>query len=912
MMISNLINTLVSIYCLLQALAEGHFNYQMKILEHPSDETVTKGESVRMKCRAVYPELVEWGIYTPLDGHYLYPVWRWGEIPRRKSHSPRNSRFTWDWNSNDFHNFDLIINDVTKSDEGIYYCNIHGPGNWEAKSRYAVLTVVYSDDPMFLKAPENIYAVVGKDVRFKCRITSNATKVFWMFYPEEIGTDGRDIMVASKRNNETGKPALYKQETYSWGLENSTTRNDLIISGVKKSESGMYGCRAMDPFGYRKARLVVIELPNNTHRTLFPKMVFTVQQNHTKRLYCPAPADPEDKIAWFDEDFNVLIYDEVIVTKNPRISVKLEDKTVMEFSQVQSEDGSLYYCLSLTDHVPKLFERQLLVEGCPPSGLDDVDWFEYKTNGKCYGTIKNKRLRFGQAEVTCRILGGYLVMLKAQMIHLSQLRYIFPADLVLFPLWIGLSDFDHDRNWTWSDRTILRPSQAERYPNEPHDSSELDCTMVLEQGGWFAEHCSAEHYFLCETPHINWARRRKIQEKRCPKNWIYFDCGGFCYNRISPTLSWSKANEYCAAHNSTIVMPKTKRETWNVRILLDTIAQPVRPEAWIGLKKDTFGSSYEWTDGIVEQWIRWDHGHNNALHHDCLTIKQNGSINARLCHDYHYVICQRPQEIIRDPILSTPRCGESTLHYEINARTTRSSEATLHTGRVTHGESISIDQVPWTVRLFKDRKFHCGGVLVTPRHVLTAAHCLTTFSHNELTTSKLHVALGSDGADIKGGTLEDVHSITISKAYMGPSLLGFDIGVIELKRKTHTDCWNTRTVCLPDPTPGDLDLPFTGYDCLLAGWGSGSGDSLKFCNIREYNFPNLLSIFPIRFSINASTDTCRGSSGDSGSPMVCRKRSLDRWYVVGIHTGGMKDNTRKFYMSPVLYYIWINETIQRK
>lgn len=44
--------------------------------------------------------------------------------------------------------------------------------------------------------------------------------------------------------------------------------------------------------------------------------------------------------------------------------------------------------------------------------------------------------------------------------------------------------------------------------------------------------------------------------------------------------------------------------------------------------------------------------------------------------------------------------------------------------RIVGGTTANIAEFPWMVGMTKRGQFHCGGSLITRRHVLTAAHCL--------------------------------------------------------------------------------------------------------------------------------------------------------------------------------------------
>ena len=44
--------------------------------------------------------------------------------------------------------------------------------------------------------------------------------------------------------------------------------------------------------------------------------------------------------------------------------------------------------------------------------------------------------------------------------------------------------------------------------------------------------------------------------------------------------------------------------------------------------------------------------------------------------------------------------------------------------RVTNGASALPHSIPWQISLHVDYQHHCGGSVITPNRVITAAHCL--------------------------------------------------------------------------------------------------------------------------------------------------------------------------------------------
>ena len=895
---------------------------EMQILEHPpSSQNVSKGETVRIKCRAKFAESVTWEISTA-SIRYSYAIWRLAETPRFFRPNSRDSRVNWDWNSHNVQIYDLIISDARKSDEGQYWCVIRGPGNLRFESRSCELRVFYSDDHLFEKAPKNIFTVSGKGVRFQCKFSQDS-QVRWRFFPANASIVH---LLGVKQNTDLARPMTYKPDRFSWGSRNSSS-TDLVISKVMKSDEGRYACESFLQHGWhhREATLVVIELPTDQHRSLYPTTVYKFIQNRTRHVFCNAvDFSTAQKIVWFDEHLNVIIYNRVKVTQNPRITVDLENKRKVGFSQIWPEDASSYYCISLTSSVPKMFEIQVHVKGCPSpkSPLLDGEWFEGKKFGKCYGTDRTKHVCYGQAEVWCRKQGGFLVMPRT-MLEESRLRTI---NHVNESLWIGLSDWEKEGVWKWSDGRLLLPSQTRWFNLSVTDSyyplnEKHHCARMWKAGGWYDADCGNSNPFLCEIPLTDWERSKRRQEKRCPEGWMYFDCGDFCYKPNMSRLSWDKANEHCESVNAKLTMPKTPSQHRNVKALLGTVSSSFASfaEAWIGLTKSQYGTGWEWNDGVVEHWIYWEPSTVERNPGEvCVTMKQSGHNNARVCSDKHYTICQRPQEIIRDPILSTPVCGETSVQFDPSKRTTRSAESDLRIGKILNGEHIGIEKVPWAVRIVLRKHLFttCTGVLISDRHVLTCAHCVVKENDQEFTSQAILVGLGTEDND--PSRLEGVHNIVVYPEYVGNKrnltnvfyTWHHDIAIIELKRSVHTDCWNTRAACFLDTKDPQFSPPFRGYECLVAGWGIGSRDSMKYCHVHEHNIKTVSGPLRSVFHIYVSQHSCRPARGDSGAGLMCLNKLTNRWHLAGLETSSFPKKKEVVFVQTSSFVQWIKDEIK--
>ncbi|XP_020927055.1 roundabout homolog 2 isoform X13 [Sus scrofa] len=268
-------------------------DFPPRIVEHPSDVIVSKGEPTTLNCKAE-------GRPTPTIEWY-----KDGERVETDKDDPRSHRMLLPSGSLFF--LRIVHGRRSKPDEGSYVCvarNYLG----EAVSRNASLEVALLRDD-FRQNPTDVVVAAGEPAILECQPPRGHPEPTIYWKKDKIRIDDKEERISIRG----GK---------------------LMISNTRKSDAGMYTCVGTNMVGERDsdpAELTVFERPTFLRRPINQ----VVLEEEGVEFRCQVQGDPQPTVRWKKDDADL-----------PRGRYDIKDDYTLRIKKAMSTDEGTYMCIA--------------------------------------------------------------------------------------------------------------------------------------------------------------------------------------------------------------------------------------------------------------------------------------------------------------------------------------------------------------------------------------------------------------------------------------------------------------------------------------------------------------------------------------------------------------------------------------
>ncbi|XP_063304683.1 roundabout homolog 2 isoform X7 [Pelobates fuscus] len=268
-------------------------DFPPRIVEHPSDVIVSKGEPTTLNCKAEGrpTPTIEW--YKDLE-----------RVETDKD-DPRSHRMLLPSGSLFF--LRIVHGRRSKPDEGSYVCvarNYLG----EAMSRNASLEVALLRDDFRLN-PTDVVVAAGEPAILECQPPRGHPEPTIYWKKDKVRIDDREERISIRG----GK---------------------LMISNTRKSDAGMYTCVGTNMVGERDsdpAELTVFERPTFLRRPINQ----VVLEEEVVEFRCQVQGDPQPTVRWKKDDADI-----------PRGRYDIKDDYTLRIKKAVSADEGTYSCIA--------------------------------------------------------------------------------------------------------------------------------------------------------------------------------------------------------------------------------------------------------------------------------------------------------------------------------------------------------------------------------------------------------------------------------------------------------------------------------------------------------------------------------------------------------------------------------------
>uniref|UniRef100_A0A8C6MED7 Transmembrane serine protease 3a n=1 Tax=Nothobranchius furzeri TaxID=105023 RepID=A0A8C6MED7_NOTFU len=201
----------------------------------------------------------------------------------------------------------------------------------------------------------------------------------------------------------------------------------------------------------------------------------------------------------------------------------------------------------------------------------------------------------------------------------------------------------------------------------------------------------------------------------------------------------------------------------------------------------------------------------------------------------------------------------------------------LSSTRIVGGNMSKPGQFPWQVSLHLNNEHICGGSIIAPNWIVTAAHCVYDLS-------QWTVFVGLTELPINGAKAIAVKTVISHGQHQNNRIPDYDIALMKLATSlvfTNNGTFLSDTFFLYPSKLWTVSVFWSGESSVVLRSAMVPLISAKTCNQPDVYRGRLTSRMICAGYLEGGVDACQG---DSGGPLACERSS--EWKLVGVTSWG--------------------------